>query len=712
MSYSVGTGGASSWSSPVDVPSNGLALGSKKIRHIKLASSPSTDEMILVASNEDLIEFALVWDGSSWGSQQLLHAKVSGDSVTDVNVAYESLSGHALVVFGMAEETIRYVTWDGSSWSTSSGSSDSLDYSSFAQGNLEWTDVASDPNSNAILVGAVTEDGNPDIFTACWSGTSWTANTIRHTDNAGGDDHPAVSVAFESTSSAALVVFNVNSDDEVKYRALSSTGSITDSCNGACSGPMLTAQPKSVRLSSDPVSDQVALMVQDNGDDVYHANWNGATWSLPTTLSTDTDASHKYEPMLFLWGVNATGSFAFWASKDIFYPFYMEWDYSGQVLNSNKTGLIGASNPGQWVIIQGAESPISDEAIILGVAKDGDNEIRGKVLTDASLNIWQDIAVPTSIPSPEPTTEILTDTLKSTTYWSFDVQYESQSGKSLIVWSDGSDATSGTTGIMYSVGTGLGDNQWSEPLDVPPGTVALTQKAWQVRMASNPNTDEIILVSSNEDKKAFAAVWNGATASWGSQIELRSDSFYFTDINVAYESQTGRGMVVFSQKPCERYIQYVVWDEGSWGSITPITTYNGQCRMTGGTQPPIPDSPVRWTRIESDPRSSSNSILMVVLTEGKDVWTSFWDGSDWTQEILHTGNSKYNDRPSISVAFENLSGRALLPMEMPIATKMSITKYSTTRRCRNIIRNHQPWCRRDHFDSTSRTPCQTMDHHV
>ena len=239
----------------------------------------------------------------------------------------------------------------------------------------------------------------------------------------------------------------------------------------------------------------------------------------PYKLDTDSDASGKNEPMLFLWGgAGSAAGNAFWAHKDVYYPNYMEYDRTINALNANNTGLVKQSpGVGQWKIIQGDESPISDETIIVGIAKDGDKEIRGKILRDSSTSFWEDISVPTGSP-PEKTT-LLNNQLKSTDYWSIDVKYECQSGQSIIAWSNGVAASATTSGISFTEGTGQSDNIWTEPADVPPPPPVSTgqttfdvagNKVKQVRMASNPKNDEIMLIASNEANQKFCVVWSGS----------------------------------------------------------------------------------------------------------------------------------------------------------------------------------------------------------
>ncbi len=92
-----------------------LPLGGSP-RQLRLATHPTSDEMVLVVSNSSSQDYAFVWDGTSWGNTIVLASNGTGNDRTDVNVAYEATTGTALVVFGAGNDDVRYRTWSGS-WS-------------------------------------------------------------------------------------------------------------------------------------------------------------------------------------------------------------------------------------------------------------------------------------------------------------------------------------------------------------------------------------------------------------------------------------------------------------------------------------------------------------------------------------------------------------------------------------------------------------------
>jgi hypothetical protein len=715
MAYSVKQSGSLLWSEPAPVPSLGLAIN-KKIYHLVLAADPSSNEMILVASTENKEEFAMVWSGSSWGNPILLHGKADGDSHTDINVVYEKSSTYdGLVVFASASLDLQYTLWRNGAWSSRKlvddedwGFSTTTAIAAVTPPDgvsgckIAFTDVTADPASDNILIGVTCGIYG---WTIRWifpppggEEQPWGFdNKILHANDLVTNDCRALSVAYEGASKQALVVFSRENLKNVYHRRLDGptgseltpthTNGLSTDCPatslGGCQGPQLDNVPNTVRLSTDLATQDIALMVQDDGDDIYFVRFDGRynenIFGTPYKLDTDSDASKKNEPMLFLWGgAGSAAGNAFWAHKDVYYPNYMEYDSALNALNANNTGLVKQSpGVGQWKIIQGAVSPISDETIVVGIAKDGDKEIRGKVLRDSSISFWEGISVPTGTPDIE--TTLLNNQLKSTDYWSIDVKYESLSGQSLIVWSNGVAASASTSGISFTSGTGQSDNVWTQPENLPPVTTGSTYvtlaeaKVKQVRMASNPKSNEIMLIASNANNQKFAVVWSGS--AWA-DANLLADgdgdsSNFFTDVNVAYEAQNGNGFAVFGDlSPAAngvksgQMLRYASFNgaasNNKWDNIKTMNpgNLNPSAALTTA-------STVRWTRIASDRKS--DRIIVGVLTDDKKIWTAIWDGAAsgtnvWESESveIHTADAKYNDRPQFSVAFESLSQNAMI----------------------------------------------------
>ena len=78
----------------------------------------------------------------------------------------------------------------------------------------------------------------------------------------------------------------------------------------------------------------------------------------------------------------------------------------------------------EWRIIQGAESPFGDEAIVVGV--DSSNQVTAMIWNGSA---WM----------PLPLNPL--STVTESFWWGFDVQYEQQSGDAMLVWNNGTGGT-------------------------------------------------------------------------------------------------------------------------------------------------------------------------------------------------------------------------------------------------------------------------------
>ncbi len=289
LSYRVWDGNAWSAVGTITTPVTGV------FEQLHLAASPRSDQMVLVASNESSQDVAVVWDGSAWGHDLTLDAG-SGNVRGDVNVAYESTSGRAMVVYaqgaGSAGDDVRYRFWNGTSW-TAQASLGEPGGLIGADDTPRWVVVASDPGTNRIAMGVVTEGA--DTWLAVWSGTAWANLTVASTISAV-IDTPNVGVAFESQSGQALATYGEAGNTAGRYRVwIPGTG-----WSGEAVGPATSAVPTTMSLATEPITDQVGYAVLDDGRGVYAAIWDGSAWTAQVQLGPDAGET-RGAPFTWVW---------------------------------------------------------------------------------------------------------------------------------------------------------------------------------------------------------------------------------------------------------------------------------------------------------------------------------------------------------------------------------------------------------------------------
>jgi hypothetical protein len=272
-----------SWTTPTTV----TAPLAGEAQQMQLAASPTSDEMILAVSNDSSEDYALVWDGTGWvdSDAQILDS-AGGDDRTDVNVAYEQQTGEAMVVYGRNGTFLSYRTWDGA-WSNQID----LLAPTGVTGDVRWTTVAADPNSDRLMFGILTH--SREIWLTSWTGTFWQNGPIV-TNSAAKDTAPTVAVAFEGQSGDALAAWS-DSNDIVRYRTWSS-----GTWAGESPGPDLGDRPNSIMLDARPGTDEIMLGVQDDGRDLNYSLWSGSGFAPHIEVEGNT-GENKNQPFTFLW---------------------------------------------------------------------------------------------------------------------------------------------------------------------------------------------------------------------------------------------------------------------------------------------------------------------------------------------------------------------------------------------------------------------------
>jgi hypothetical protein len=146
---------------------------------------------------------------------------------------------------------------------------------------------------------------------------------------------------------------------------------------------------------------------------------------------------------------------------------------------------------------------------------------------------------------------------------SFDVAYEQSSGNALVVYADDD------TNPMYRTWDG---STWSGPTAVFGAAPGTGNVLW-VELVSKPGSDEIALVYSDANMKAYSVIWDGT--SWGTPQHLTSASdlppqaIDFKAFDAAYEQTSGNLLVTWSRTDVGASnsnfgIEYATYDGATW----------------------------------------------------------------------------------------------------------------------------------------------------
>ena len=259
-----------------------------------IASNPLSNEIIVVLSDSSNRVYVLVWNGSRWsnGPSQIS----TGSHQAGIAVAYESQSNRAMVVYGRASvsSTCQYRIWEGTRWSSEASLESPLGAST-----VQWVVLRSDPNSNRLVLGV--HNGDEDAFLSVWGGFSWDKSaTIKATTTSSGTQTNTLSVmcvGIESNSGDAVAVYRDRL--VLRYRTLrKGSGSWSPSYDI----PNYRETPTSITLDSEPGSNRIMLLVQDDDGDIHSVQWDGdsQSWNAIIKLETAT-GEWKNQPFSFTW---------------------------------------------------------------------------------------------------------------------------------------------------------------------------------------------------------------------------------------------------------------------------------------------------------------------------------------------------------------------------------------------------------------------------
>ncbi len=274
VSYRIWDGTSWSAEAMITAPDAGDAL------QMRLAASPTSDEMVLIVSDDGTDEWAAVWDGSIWGNTQILNTATTTDR-NEIAVAYESQSGHAMVIYDASTNfnDLTYQTWNGTAWS---GQQTLTLPNTGSETDVDFTTLASDPTSDRIAIGVVSGGTQNHVLFAVWDGTAWGDKLLATTAGWTANSLNAA-VGFESQSGELLVTYGEVATTP-RYQTWSSGGG----WSGELNAPDVLAFPQVMMLVSDPLNDDLMFGVQDSDSDLHYILWDGTAWGSDNELSTNT----------------------------------------------------------------------------------------------------------------------------------------------------------------------------------------------------------------------------------------------------------------------------------------------------------------------------------------------------------------------------------------------------------------------------------------
>ncbi len=259
--------------------SEGTASGVSAAQNWVVTRAGSTREEYVTATlGTNASVRAQVYQNQVWANEQTITSNSGNAVVRGFDVAYETLSGDALVVACNNTTNPIYYVWDGASWT--SGGSITMTYT----GNCEWLQLAANPTSDEMVLLARNAAGT--LYEAVvWNGNSWgNSGTLGSIANSASE---GMAIVYEESGGQALVVASDGNPSRFAWRAWNGA-TWSAAATVALSGRLQWGE-----LVRNVGNDQAALCYVDHNNNVGVVRWDGSAWTGQTNLdaAANTTAS-------------------------------------------------------------------------------------------------------------------------------------------------------------------------------------------------------------------------------------------------------------------------------------------------------------------------------------------------------------------------------------------------------------------------------------
>jgi hypothetical protein len=250
---------------------------------VRAESHPSNDNIFVAFSSENNSLYAVRWNGAgnTWDNGLTTTAGVRDRNREGFDLAFESASGNAFLVWGDADQDVNYREF------TTSWQSETEAYSGLTD-DVFWLAAAYDPlsTSSNIAIAMLREDTYLEF--GAWNGSDWVTRptAILASDR----ENRSIDVAFDSNNGQAIYAFSQNANStQLAWRTWTSADGFSSVIveDGTTTGTI-----KFVQLQADPDSDNMMAIYADANADLFHRFWDTsalpAFWSALDTALEDT----------------------------------------------------------------------------------------------------------------------------------------------------------------------------------------------------------------------------------------------------------------------------------------------------------------------------------------------------------------------------------------------------------------------------------------
>ena len=235
------------------------------VQWVKTAAGTTRNEYILGVQDAVNDVNVQIYNGTAgtWGNLSEVTTIVSDNTRRGFDVAYETSSGDAIIVYCDGDSDPSYRVWNGSSWSGANT------ITTTSANNCNYISLASDPISDEIIV--VTRDTGAAYEAQVWNGSAWGSATLlgSMTDV----NHEGIAVEYEESGGQGMVVVSNGGGNNFIWTSWNGTEWSTATTFA------LGDDFEWGELKRDVGTDKLVLCYIDNDADIGIVRWDGDAWA-------------------------------------------------------------------------------------------------------------------------------------------------------------------------------------------------------------------------------------------------------------------------------------------------------------------------------------------------------------------------------------------------------------------------------------------------
>ena len=330
------------------------------------------------------------------------------------------------------------------------------------------------------------------------------------------------------------------------------------------------------------------------------------TWTYATGANFTYNVSEMDQPV-FDTTKNYTAMAVYLDNTNTQTPYYRTW--SGTAW-SGATVMASSGSPLRWIKLATSTSFFRPrEKIAVTLSNDG--YLDAYVWNGSAWNL---------------TSNIMSVGATMNAYRAYDIEYESQSGRALLVASKNS--TLATQDWQYAIWNGTA---WSAPVNMQDPTFAAHVNIGYMRLARDPSSNNLALAYiDTTNTAARATLWNGA--SWSNPVNITTaiTSTAVEDVGVGYEQQSSHVLAVAGNG---NNVSYIVYNGSAWSSPSLVDI------SPGVTQP------TAWLSLKADP--INNNMMLIGVDTSLALSAAQWSNGTWSgATLIDAGADTAASRPA------------------------------------------------------------------